>query len=128
MKTYSTKPSDLKPVWHVIDASGKTLGRLATEVATLLMGKHKPIYSPHLNCGDFVIVINAAKVRVTGNKAEQKRQCRKAKQGRRDVLCAHAICELVSGLIVEGMQSMTEQFSSNCKLSVMCHNCTYAPC
>jgi large subunit ribosomal protein L13 len=72
MKTYSTKSSDLRPQWHVIDASGKTLGRLASEVATLLMGKHKPIYTPNLNTGDFVIVVNAAKVRVTGNKAQQK--------------------------------------------------------
>jgi len=72
MKTYSTKSSDLKPQWHVIDASGKTLGKLASEVATLLMGKHKPIYTPHLNTGDFVIVTNAAKVMVTGKKAEQK--------------------------------------------------------
>jgi len=72
MKTYSTKSSDLKPQWHVIDASGKTLGKLASEAATLLMGKHKPIYTPHLNTGDFVIVTNAAKVRVTGKKAQQK--------------------------------------------------------
>ena len=72
MKTYNTKASDLKPAWHVMDASGRTLGRLASEVATLLMGKHKPIYTPHLNTGDFVIVLNAAKVRVTGRKAEQK--------------------------------------------------------
>jgi len=72
MKTYSTKSSDLKPTWHVIDASGRTLGRLASEVAGLLIGKHKPIYTPHLNTGDFVIVLNAAKVRVTGKKAEQK--------------------------------------------------------
>jgi large subunit ribosomal protein L13 len=72
MKTYSTKSSDLTPQWHVIDASGKTLGRLASVVATLLMGKHKPIYTPNLNTGDFVIVVNAAKVRVTGNKAQQK--------------------------------------------------------
>ncbi len=72
MKTYSTKSSDLTPQWHVIDASGKTLGRLASEVATLLLGKHKPIYTPHLNTGDFVIVVNAAKVRVTGKKAQQK--------------------------------------------------------
>lgn len=72
MKTYSTKSSDLKPQWHVIDASGKTLGRLATEVATLLMGKHKPIYAPNLDTGDFVVVINAAKVAVSGKKAEQK--------------------------------------------------------
>jgi len=72
MKTYSTKSSDLKPEWHVIDASGKILGKLASEVATLLMGKHKPIYTPHLNTGDFVIVTNAVKVRVTGKKAQQK--------------------------------------------------------
>lgn len=72
MKTYSTKASDLEPAWHVIDASGRTLGRLASEVATLLMGKRKPIYAPHLNTGDFVVVLNASKVRVTGRKAEQK--------------------------------------------------------
>jgi len=72
MKTYSAKSSELKPQWHVIDASGQTLGRLASEVANLLMGKHKPIYSPNLNTGDFVIVINVAKVRVTGKKAQQK--------------------------------------------------------
>ena len=72
MKTYSTKLSDITPQWHVFDATGKTLGRLASEVATLLQGKHKPIYAPHLNTGDFVIVVNAAKVRVTGKKAQQK--------------------------------------------------------
>jgi large subunit ribosomal protein L13 len=72
MKTYSPKSSELRPAWHVIDASGKILGRLASEVATLLMGKHKPTYTRHLNSGDFVIVLNAAKVRLTGKKAEQK--------------------------------------------------------
>ena len=72
MKTYSTKVSDIKRQWHVIDASGKVLGRLATQVARLLMGKHKPTFSPNLDTGDFVIVINADKVRVTGNKAKQK--------------------------------------------------------
>ncbi len=72
MKTYSTKKSEITRSWHVFDASDKTLGRLATEVAQLLKGKHKPIYSRHLDTGDFVIVINAAKVRVTGNKAKQK--------------------------------------------------------
>lgn len=72
MRTYSTKASDLEPQWHVIDASGRILGRLASEVATLLMGKHKRIYVRHLNTGDFVIVINAAKVRVSGKKAQQK--------------------------------------------------------
>ena len=72
MKTYSTKASDIKRSWWVFDASGRTLGRLASEAAQLLKGKHKPIYAPHLDTGDFVIVINAAKVRVTGKKAEQK--------------------------------------------------------
>ena len=72
MKTYSTKPADIKRKSHVIDASGKILGRLATQIAGLLMGKHKPIFSPNLDTGDFVIVINADKVRVTGNKAKQK--------------------------------------------------------
>jgi len=72
MKTYITKPSDIKREWHVIDASDKVLGRLATQVASLLMGKHKPTLSRNLDTGDFVIVINADKVRVTGNKAKQK--------------------------------------------------------
>ncbi len=72
MKTYSTKPADIKREWHVIDASGKVLGRLATQVASLLMGKHKPIFSRNLDTGDFVVVVNADKVRVTGKKAQQK--------------------------------------------------------
>ena len=72
MKTYSTKASDIKREWHIIDASDKVLGRLATQVASLLMGKHKSIYSPNLDTGDFVVVINAAKVQVTGNKMKQK--------------------------------------------------------
>ena len=72
MKTYSTKPSDIKREWHIIDASDKVLGRVATEAATLLMGKHKPIFCRHLDTGDYVVVINAEKVRVTGDKAKQK--------------------------------------------------------
>ena len=72
MKTYSVKASEIKREWHVIDAKDKVLGKLATEVARLLMGKHKPIFSRHLDSGDFVVVINADKVRVTGNKLEQK--------------------------------------------------------
>lgn len=72
MRTYSTKVSDIDRKWWVIDASGKTLGRLASEVAGLLKGKHKPIYSPHLDVGDYVIVVNAAKVEVTGKKLTQK--------------------------------------------------------
>ena len=72
MKTYSAKASEIERQWHVIDASGKVLGRLATQVARLLMGKHKPTFSRHLDMGDFVVVINADKVRVTGNRAKQK--------------------------------------------------------
>lgn len=73
MKTYSVKASEIKRERHVIDGSDKVLGRLATEVATLLMGKHKPIFSRHLDTGDFVVVLNADKVHITGNnKAQQK--------------------------------------------------------
>ena len=72
-KPKQTKLSDLKPDWVLIDAEGKTLGRLASEIAILLMGKHRSIYVPNLNTGDFVIVINANKIKVTGKKLEQKR-------------------------------------------------------
>ena len=72
IKPYRTRASELKPDWHVIDAEGRTLGRLCTEIAVLLQGKHKPIYVPYLNTGDYVIVVNAEKIHVTGNKLEQK--------------------------------------------------------
>jgi len=72
MKTYSTKAKDVEHKWHVLDASGKTLGKLATQAANLLMGKHKPTFAPYLDTGDFVIVLNATKVRVTGKKPKQK--------------------------------------------------------
>lgn len=72
MKTYSTKAKDVVRQWHVIDASGMTLGKLATQVANLLMGKHKPMFVPYLDTGDFVIVLNATKVKVTGKKPKQK--------------------------------------------------------
>ena len=72
MRTYSPKPGDAQRQWHVIDATDVVLGRLATQVATLLRGKHKPIYAPHVDTGDFVIVVNAAKVALTGNKRETK--------------------------------------------------------
>ena len=71
-KTYSAKRDELEARWYVIDAEGQVLGRLATQIATILRGKHKPTYTPHLNCGDFVIVVNAAKVAVTGNRLDQK--------------------------------------------------------
>jgi large subunit ribosomal protein L13 len=72
MKTYSVKSGDIERQWHVIDASGKTLGRLASEAAIILMGKNKPTFSNHINVGDYVIVINAAKIKVTGKKDTQK--------------------------------------------------------
>lgn len=72
MKTYSTKIKDVERKWHVIDASERTLGKLATEAASLLMGKHKPTFSPNIDTGDHVIIINAEKIQVTGNKLKQK--------------------------------------------------------
>src|SRR5512143_2590240 len=69
MKTYSPKPDHIERRWYVIDAGGHVLGRVATEVATLLRGKHKPMFAPHMDTGDHVIVINADKVELTGNKA-----------------------------------------------------------
>lgn len=76
MKTYSPKASEIVRRWHVIDASGQTLGRLATQIAQLLKGKHKAYYAPHMDVGDYVVVINAEKVRVTGDKLEEKRYYR----------------------------------------------------
>ena len=72
MKTVSTKPASVTRDWYVIDAEGKTLGRMATEIARRLRGKHKPEYTPHVDTGDYIIVVNAEKVRVTGNKAKDK--------------------------------------------------------
>jgi len=72
VKTYTVRKGDIKREWYVVDAQGRTLGRLASEIAKILRGKHKPIYVPHLDCGDYVIVVNAEKVRVTGKKLDQK--------------------------------------------------------
>lgn len=72
MKSYVAKPLEIERKWYVVDADGKTLGRLAAEVAKILRGKHKPIYTPHVDCGDFVIVVNAEKIKVTGKKMDQK--------------------------------------------------------
>jgi len=72
MSTFTARPSDIDHQWFIVDAEGMVLGRLATEVARILRGKHKPTFTPHMDTGDHVIVINAAKVRVTGRKAEQK--------------------------------------------------------
>jgi large subunit ribosomal protein L13 len=72
MKTFSATPSDITHDWHVVDATGVPLGRLATHVAQLIRGKHKPSFTPHMDVGDFVVVINAAKVKLSGRKMEQK--------------------------------------------------------
>ena len=72
MRTFSAKPHEVERSWVVVDAENQTLGRLATRIATVLRGKHKPIYTPHVDCGDYVVVVNADKVRVTGRKLEQK--------------------------------------------------------
>lgn len=72
MTTVSAKPAQVQRSWYLVDATDKTLGRMASEIATRLKGKHKPIYTPHVDTGDFIVVINAEKVRVTGNKMEDK--------------------------------------------------------
>ncbi len=76
MKTYIAKPDEVEHKWLIVDAEDKVLGRLATQVATILRGKHKPIYSPHMDVGDHVIIINAEKIRVTGKKAATKKYYR----------------------------------------------------
>jgi large subunit ribosomal protein L13 len=72
VNTYCPKAEDIVSTWHVVDASNKMLGRVATEVANLLRGKHKPLFTPHVDCGDFVIIINAEKIQVSGKKEQQK--------------------------------------------------------
>ena len=72
MKTYNAKPGEISRDWYVVDADGQTLGRLATELADVLRGKGKPQYTPHVDTGDFIVVVNAEKVQVTGNKLDQK--------------------------------------------------------
>jgi len=72
MKTFTATPSDIKRNWYIVDATGKTLGRLASEIARRLRGKHKPEYTPHMDTGDYIVVLNASKVRVTGNKGDDK--------------------------------------------------------
>lgn len=73
MKTYTAKPGSVRNDWYVIDAQGKVLGRLATQIAARLRGKHKPEFTPHVDTGDYIVVVNAAQIRVTGNKAQDKK-------------------------------------------------------
>jgi large subunit ribosomal protein L13 len=76
MKTYVTKPADVERAWYVVDAEGQNLGRLASSVASILRGKHKPIFNPAVDCGDYVIVLNADKIEVTGRRLDQKKYYR----------------------------------------------------
>lgn len=73
MRTYSAKPGEVTQHWYVVDAEGQTLGRLATRIATVLRGKHKPVFTPHVDTGDFVVVINASKVELSGTKIDRKK-------------------------------------------------------
>ena len=72
MKSYFAKPAEVEHAWWVVDAEGQTLGRIASRIARILRGKHKPIYTPHIDTGDYVIVVNADKIRVSGNKLDSK--------------------------------------------------------
>jgi large subunit ribosomal protein L13 len=72
VRTFTQKQEEIERNWYIVDAEGETLGRLASRIAPILKGKHKPVYTPHLDCGDFVIIVNAEKVRVTGRKMDQK--------------------------------------------------------
>ncbi len=95
MNTYATKPSDIERKWYVVDAEGVVLGRLAAEVSKILRGKHKPSYVPNLDCGDYVIVINADKVKLTGKKLADKVYYRHTGY-------AGGIKEITAGKILEG--------------------------
>lgn len=114
-KTYVTKPDEAKSgqSWYVLDAEGKTLGRVASMIAQMIIGKHKPTYTPSIDCGDFVVVINAAKIKVTGNRLEEKMYVRHSmyagaglKQEPLKKVLAHrperAIREAVWGMIPHG--------------------------
>lgn len=108
MKTFVTKPADVERSWYIVDAEGQNLGRLATRIAAVLRGKHKPIYSPSVDCGDFVVVINAEKIAVTGNRMEKKRYYRHSGYpgGLKEISLRHQLeryPERVISLAVKGM-------------------------
>lgn len=112
--TYIAKPSEVERKWHVIDATGKTLGRLASEAAALIRGKHKPAFTPHVDGGDFVVVINAEKIALTGKKMENKKYYRHSMhQGGLKVTVAQDLLktfpERVIEFAVHGMLPKTRQ-------------------
>jgi large subunit ribosomal protein L13 len=122
--TYMAKPNEVERKWHLIDAEGKTLGRLASEVASLIRGKHKPEFTPHVDTGDFVIVINAEKIVLTGNKWQQKNYYRHSGyQGGLKVTPAHVMVqtkpERMIEIAVKGMLPKNKLGSAlNTKLKV----------
>ena len=99
MKSFMASPATIERKWYVVDATGYTLGRLASEVAKVLRGKNKPIYTPHIDCGDYVVIVNADKVKVTGKKLDQKIYYHHSdyvggmKEGRTDWLSAIGACK-----------------------------------
>jgi large subunit ribosomal protein L13 len=107
-KTYSAKPSELNPQWYILDADGMVLGRLATQIAQILRGKYKPTYTPHMNCGDFVIVVNASKVAVTRNRLDQKLYYRHSQYpgGFRTETLRHLLARKPEAVIEEAVKGM----------------------
>lgn len=93
MQTFNAKPAEVKHSWYLVDATDKTLGRLSTEIARRLRGKHKPEFTPHVDTGDYIVVINAEKVRVTGNKSQDKKYHRYS--GYQSGLTTHTFEELI---------------------------------
>jgi large subunit ribosomal protein L13 len=108
VKTYTVKPGDVQPAWHVVDAAGQVLGRLSSQVAQILRGKHKPQYSPHVDTGDFVVIVNAGKILLTGNKADQKTYFRHTgyPQGARTVTYRMAMAKDPSWVIQHAVKGM----------------------
>ena len=106
--TFITKPHEVERKWYVVDAEGQTLGRLCTEIARVLRGKHKPIYSPNVDCGDYVIVVNAEKVKVTGRKMDQKTYVRHSTYigGRKEVILRHMLQKKPEFVITHAVKGM----------------------
>jgi large subunit ribosomal protein L13 len=112
VRTYSPKPADIQRAWHVVDADGLVLGRLSTEVAAILRGKHKPMYAPHIDTGDHVIVVNAAKVVLTAGKEDKKEAIRHSgypgglkRRSYADIMAKHpeeAVRSAVRGMLPKG--------------------------
>lgn len=118
MKTYSTKMSEVQHAWHVIDATDQPLGRLASEVAILLRGKHKPTYTPNLPVGDFVVVVNAERIKVSGNKAEAKKYYRHSQYpgGLKTTLYRHQMEKFPTRAVEKAVKGMLPHNSLGRKL------------